>query len=73
VKYILNYYSIFVAKAFRVLYTSPSLTANRKAMKVLDHYKMVRRSLPLMEDGRHWGNHHGTKQKAYMATQGTEF
>ena len=42
-------------------------------MKVLEHYKSVRRALPLMEDGRHWGNHYGTKQKAYMATQGTEF
>ena len=69
-KYLLNFYSIFVAKAFRVLYTSPNLTANRKAMKVLDHYRNVRRALPLMSDGRHWGNHYGSKQKSYNATQG---
>ena len=69
-KYLLNFYSIFVAKAFRVLYMSPSLTANRKAMDVLEHYKSVRRTLPLMSDGNHWGNHNGSKQKSFKATQG---
>ena len=69
-KYLLNFYSIFVAKAFHVLYHSPSYTANRKAMDVLEHYKSVRRTLPLMSDGRHWGNHDGSKQKSFKATQG---
>jgi len=69
-KYLLNYYSIFVAKAFRALYMSSSWHANRKAMDVLEHYKDVRRCLPLMHDGRHWGNHKGSKQEAFKATQG---
>jgi len=39
-------------------------------MDVLEHYKSVRRTLPLMSDGRHWGNHDGSKQKSFKATQG---
>jgi hypothetical protein len=69
-KHFLNLYSVFVAKAFRALYTSPNLTANRKAMRVLDHYRSVRRTLPLMNDGNHWGNHSGSSKKSFYATQG---
>lgn len=69
-KHLLNLYSVFVAKTFRVLYTSSNLNANRKAMRVLDHYRSVRRMLPLMYDGNHWGNHLGSKRKSYYATQG---
>jgi hypothetical protein len=69
-KYLLNLYSVFVAKAFRALYTSQNTTANRKAMRVLDHYRSVRRVLPVMHDGNHWGNHDGSKKKSFYATQG---
>ena len=71
-KHFLNLYSVFVAKAFHALYHSnpANPTANRKAMRVLDHYRSVRRTLPLMNDGNHWGNHHGSKKKSFYATQG---
>jgi hypothetical protein len=55
--YILNLYSQFVAKRFETLYSSPSVKANMKAPKVLEHYRSVRRMLPLMSDGNHMGNH----------------
>jgi hypothetical protein len=69
-KHFLNLYSVFVAKAFHALYTSNNPTATRKAMCVLDHYRSVRRVLPVMHDGNHWGNHDGSKRKSYHATQG---
>jgi len=69
-KYLINLYSILVAKRFETLYHSPSTKANAKAMKVLDHYRSVRRVLPLMSDGNHFGNHKGSKKKAFNATQG---
>ena len=55
--YILNLYSQFVAKRFETLYSSPSVKANAKAPKVLEHYRSVRRMLPLRSDGNHMGNH----------------
>jgi len=70
VKYLINLYSVFVAKRFETLYNSPSSKDNSKAMKVLDHYRSVRRVLPVMSDGNHFGNHKGSKQKAFNATQG---
>jgi len=57
VNYIINLYSILVAKRFETLYHSSSIKANGKALKVLDHYRSVRRMLPLMSDGNHLGNH----------------
>ena len=55
--YILNLYSRFVAKRFETLYNSSSFKANEKAPKVLEHYRSVRRMLPLMSAGNHMGNH----------------
>ena len=69
-KYLINLYSVFVAKRFETLYNSPSTKANAKALKVLDHYRSVRRTLPIMSDGNHMGNHKGSKKKAFKATQG---
>ena len=57
VNYILNLYSILVAKRFETQYHSSSTKANSKAMDTLEHYKKVRRMLPLMSDGNHMGNH----------------
>jgi hypothetical protein len=57
VNYIINLYSQLVAKRFETLYSSPSIKANMKAPKVLEHYRSVRRLLPLMSDGNHMGNH----------------
>ena len=68
--YIINLYSILVAKRFEILYHSPSAKQNVKALKVLDHYRSVRRMLPIMADGNHMGNHKGSKKKAFFATQG---
>ena len=70
-KSLLNLYSVFVAKAFRALYTSPNLDPSyRKAMRVLDHYRSVRRRLPMMADGNRWGNHWLSSKKPFRATQG---
>jgi len=72
VNYLLNLYSTLVAKRFETLYNSKSSKANGKALDVLDHYRTVRRMLPLMADGNHMGNHAGSNHKSYMATQGQE-
>ena len=69
-KYLINLYSVFVAKRFETLYNSPSTKANAKALKVLDHYRSVRRTLPIMSDGNHFGNHKNSSKKAFYATQG---
>ena len=55
--YLLNLYSQFVAKRFETQYNSKSTKANSKAMDTLEHYKNVRRKLPLMSDGNRMGNH----------------
>lgn len=55
--YIINLYSILVAKRFEKQYHSSSTKANSKAMSTLEHYKNVRRMLPLMSDGNRMGNH----------------
>jgi len=70
VNYFLNLYSILVAKRFETLYHSPNSKHNAKALDVLDHYRTVRRLLPIQACGRHLGNHKGSKQKAFKATQG---
>ena len=84
--YIINLYSQLVAKRFETLYSSSSIKANSKAPKVLDHYRSVRRLLPLMSDGNHMGNHqsYATREngqyapnryngsKAFYATQGVD-
>ena len=57
VNYIINLYSQLVARRFETLYSSSSSKANAKAPKVLEHYRSVRRLLPLMSDGNHMGNH----------------
>ncbi len=57
VNYILNLYSILVAKRFETQYHSSSIKANSKALNTLEHYKKVRRMLPLMSDGNRMGNH----------------
>ena len=56
-KYLINLYSILVAKRFEKQYHSSSTKANSKAMDTLEHYKKVRRMLPLMSDGNRMGNH----------------
>ena len=84
--YILNQYSILVAKRFEKQYHSSSTKANSKAMSTLEHYKNVRRMLPLMSDGNRMGNHqsYATRangeyapnryngSKAFYATQGID-
>jgi len=70
-KYLINLYSQFVAKRFEHLYhTSYNHRQDIKAMKVLNHYRSVRRLLPLEKCGKHFGNHDGSKKKAFCATQG---
>jgi hypothetical protein len=47
-------------------------------MDTLEHYKNVRRMLPVVSKSKadgtthtaHWGNHLGSKQKSFKATQG---
>ena len=64
VNYIINLYSLLVAKRFETLYHSSSTLQNQKATKVLDHYRSVRRLLPLMSDGNYMGNHQSYARRA---------
>jgi len=57
VNYLLNLYSILVAKVFEKQYHSKSTKANSRSMKTLNHYRSVRRRLPMMSDGNYMGNH----------------
>ena len=84
--YLLNLYSQFVAKRFETQYNSKSTKANSKALDTLEHYKNVRRMLPLMSDGNRMGNHQSYATRAngdyapnrfngakpFYATQGME-
>lgn len=40
------------------------------ALRTLDAYRSVRRRLPVMACGKHYGNHAGSRRKPYEATQG---
>ena len=84
--YIINLYSQLVAKRFETQFNSKSTKANTKALDTLEHYKNVRRMLPLMSDGNRMGNHqsYATRangeyapnryngSKAFYATQGVD-
>jgi len=39
-------------------------------LAALDTYRFLRRKLPKDDTGRHLGNHAGSKQKPFRATQG---
>jgi hypothetical protein len=41
-----------------------------KADRLLNSYCSLRRRLPIMLDGNHWGNHLGSSKKPFRATQG---
>ena len=83
-KYLINLYSQLVAKRFENQYHSKSAKANSKALNTLEHYRNVRRMLPLMSDGNHMGNHNSfatsangeyapnryNGHKSFYATQG---
>ena len=86
VNYLLNLYSQFVAKRFEAQFNSKSTKANSKALNTLEHYKNVRRMLPLMSDGNRMGNHNSfatrangeyapkryNGHKSFYATQGVD-
>ncbi len=83
-KYLINLYSVFVARSFETLYNSSNLSDHAKAQDRLEHYRNVRRMLPKLADGNHMGNNHSfvvdlenkkisrwaTSFNAYHATQG---
>ena len=69
-KYLINLYSQLVAIRFEKQYNSKSTKANSKALNTLEHYKNVRRMLPVMSDGNHWGNHWLSNKSPFYATQG---
>lgn len=52
--YIINLYSTLVGKAFAFTYAQGS---SHIAPALLNHYRSVRRRLPMMSDGNHMGNH----------------
>ena len=64
VNYLLNLYSQLVAKRFETQFNSKSTKANSKALDTLEHYKNVRRMLPLMSDGNRMGNHNSFATRA---------
>ena len=68
-KYLTNQYSVLVGKAFALAWKTCGDTSNIPHA-LLEHYRSVRRSLPVMPGGNHWGNHHGSSYKPFRATQG---
>ena len=68
-KYFTNLYSVLVGKVFAFAYGS-SLFSNASVFGLLEHYKNTRRRLPLMDCGKHWGNHDGSNYRPWLATQG---
>jgi len=69
-KYLRNLYSTYLARRFSKQWFSDDLRTALSSHKTLQKYKKVRRSLPLMDDGNHWGNHNESKRNPYKATQG---
>ena len=67
---LINFYSSLLAKRFCKQWNADSLTNVMKSGKTLQRYRSVRRLLPVMMDGNHWGNHWCSDKKAYNATQG---
>ena len=65
-KTLLNLYSILAGKAFASAYNRGSSFAPA----MLEHYCSIRRRLPIMSDGNHWGNHWLSNKKPLRATQG---
>ncbi len=68
-KYLISFYSVLVGKAFAFTYARSFFSA-KTVFGLLEHYKNMRRRLPLMECGNHWGNHAGSSYRPFLATQG---
>ena len=66
-KTLINLYSIQVGKLFAWSWNHGS---SHIAPALLEHYRSVRRRLPLTLNGNHWGNHLGSDYKPWLATQG---
>lgn len=66
---IINALSILAAKRFVRKYRNTSLHSD-EVLGALDTYRFLRRKLPKDDTGRHLGNHAGSKQKPFRATQG---
>jgi hypothetical protein len=64
----LNTYSVFVGKLFAIAWNHAN--ASSLSLALLDHYRSVRRRLPVTLNGNHWGNHLGSQYKPWKATQG---
>jgi len=64
---LINFASTIQGRRFAKAYKAQK---TGKAARLLDSYISLRRRLPLMPDGRHFGNHKGSKQKPLRATQG---
>jgi|TARA_R100000049_G_C1889221_1_gene42882 hypothetical protein len=66
---ILNGFSRLIGRLFSFGYRHHSFIPNMATMSLLDAYISVRRSLPVMADGNHWGNHYASNKKPWKATQ----
>jgi len=65
-KYIINKFSLFLAKRFESSYSQ----GKSSQTFWLNRYRSVRRMLPLMSDGNRWGNHTYSNKNPFYATQG---
>lgn len=66
--HIINTLSRFVGKHFAKCYRRNWVSANY-TLRVLDAYISLRQKLPLMADGKHWGNHYYSRMLPWRATQ----
>jgi hypothetical protein len=71
-KQIINYLSILAGRSFAKSWNSAESYHNQSWMTLrkLDVYVALRRRLPIMSDGIHWGNHWISDKAPVRATQG---
>ena len=67
-KYLLNSLSLFCATRFESAYREEHSSKTTKFW--LNRYVALRKRLPIMSDGNHWGNHTLSSKKPFCATQG---
>jgi|10_taG_2_1085330.scaffolds.fasta_scaffold42730_3 hypothetical protein len=67
--WILNIVSRIVGRYFSMVHLSSWASAAHKE-RALNAYVSLRRRLPVMECGKHWGNHDRSRKLPFHATQG---
>jgi len=73
-KSLINYLSVLAGRSFAKSWNSQCLAPPQEqswmTLRKLDVYVALRRRLPVMSDGLHWGNHWCSDKEPVRATQG---